>query len=323
MTEPRKHHYLPQFYLRNFSENEKQVVQFEKTKEARSFGTSIGDAAAVRDYHRIDHDEAEDPFALERFLSQVEGIQASLLNEVINKGVESSSLDRGDLVFFISLMRLRVPPVKRFFESSLREIVRSTGHILSRKGKLPSPPAGLEKELSPENWNITISNWKILHHMFLLAVDTDVLSILERMNISILRTNGQDKFITCDQPVAEFHPHAKASDSEGRALADPLIQLSLPISHHLMLYLSWDKEQTPESPLTIEQVREFNRRTIISAENYVFSSDNDPSVKTLIKLNYGNNAGFELSDALDVGDSFYHISRFKSVMGESEYKITN
>ena len=78
MSEPRKHHDVPRFYLARFATRKQQIYQIEKLPTPRVYPISIRDAAAVRDYHRLDWDGVPDPQGLERVLAKVEDYPSEL-----------------------------------------------------------------------------------------------------------------------------------------------------------------------------------------------------------------------------------------------------
>jgi hypothetical protein len=80
MSSPRKHHFLPQFYLRGFSTNRDGIFQIEK-QQGRYYGCKIKDIAAIRDYHKLDGKETSDPQYFEKKLAELEGIQAEHVNQ--------------------------------------------------------------------------------------------------------------------------------------------------------------------------------------------------------------------------------------------------
>ncbi len=135
MSKPRKHHYLPQFYLRGFSNDGKSVCQIEKDS-SRSYMCSIRDTAAIRDYHELDGPDYEDANALEKGLAEIEGQLAVAVAHAIEAGIATSKT-HARLVEFVSLMRVRVPAFKAHIERSVGEVVRSTGLIMERSRKLP------------------------------------------------------------------------------------------------------------------------------------------------------------------------------------------
>src|SRR4051812_34256729 len=84
MTTARRHHYVPQFYLRGFSPPRKkvrQVVVFDRNRRA-PFQSPIANIAAERDFNQIDV-EGLDPNAFEEAMARIEGELALALQRII------------------------------------------------------------------------------------------------------------------------------------------------------------------------------------------------------------------------------------------------
>lgn len=77
MSTPRKHHYLPQFYLEVFKIHPQKgkkphIWQIEKEGEQKSYSPAVEDTGCMRDYHSIDHNDQEpDHKSVESMLSQI------------------------------------------------------------------------------------------------------------------------------------------------------------------------------------------------------------------------------------------------------------
>lgn len=190
MTEPRKHHYLPQFYLRGFSEDQRSLFQSENTT-GQHYRCQIKDIAAIRDFHEIDADRITDPNAFEKALAEMERTLAEQLRILLSDGV-SNSTALGITIELLSQLRMRVPPVKNHIERSMSSNIRAVVEILERAGQLPKAPPGLEDMLRVENLKISIRNWKCLETMFDMAADPDTLNILRRMRATLYRSSGDD-----------------------------------------------------------------------------------------------------------------------------------
>lgn len=74
MSEPKLHHYVPQFHLRRFADERGQLWAWDKQSD-RIFRTSPGGIAAETQFYRLTQYEPEghDPLTLEKQLSQMEG----------------------------------------------------------------------------------------------------------------------------------------------------------------------------------------------------------------------------------------------------------
>jgi hypothetical protein len=319
MSEPRKHHYLSQFYLRGFSVDGRSVYQIEK-RRGRAYLSSIRDTAAIRDYHELDYSDADDPNVVEKELARVETMLAEGLKEAIQSGIVRPETHRR-IIELVALLRVRVPAFKASIEAFLQNVVRSAGMMLERKGELPTPPKGYEDLLRMDNLSITISNWKVLEFMFKIAADRRLFDLFAGMRPVVLRAREGAVFMTCDQPVALFHPTAALADAYGVGLADPAIEVSVPLSSRVLLFLSWPtatSTQATDREATDEEVAEFNRRTVVMADSFVFApAASQWALEATARYNHCS-AGFEL-DLLDGGSDFLHLARFRPVMRPDRY----
>ncbi|MCD4699990.1 MAG: DUF4238 domain-containing protein [Phycisphaerae bacterium] len=316
MSQPRKHHYLPQFYLRGFSVNGRQIYQIEKDS-SRGYLCSIEDAAAIRDYYELDYPGAKDPQSVEKRLAEIENRHSDVLRQIIENGSISPDV-HARLVEFVSLMRLRVPAVKAYIEKFLRQMVRSTTVIMERNGMLPPAPEVLPEVLKVDEVQIVIANWKCLEEMFVLAANPKILKILASMQPRIFHVPAGAMLLTCDQPVAIYHPEASPNDPYGIGIVHAHTEISFPLSSQVLLHLCWDTSVSENRLLTSAEVDEFNRRTIIMADSLIFAPEQSEYATAAVKRYRQYSAGVDLQ-VLDDGTGHFHIQRFRPVMSAERY----
>jgi hypothetical protein len=316
MSEPKKHHYLPQFYLRGFSANGRSIYQIEK-RGNKAYLCSVRDAAAIRDYHDLDSPDFKDRQAIEKGIAQAESQLSCTLATVIKSGIVNSEV-HANLIRFVSLMRCRVPAFKMFIEESLRHDVRSLTRIMERKNMLPAPPKGLEEVLRADNLLISISNWKCLEFMFRVAAAPKILEMLAAMTPSILKAPDGSFFLTCDQPVAIYHPLATPTDVYGVGIADQLTEISLPLSTQKLLRLSWNSNDTDRRTLTSAEAEEFNRRTIVMADSLAFAPEQSESSVKMVRR-YSRCSTSSDFQILEAESETIQVARFRPVMAADRY----
>lgn len=303
MSQPRKHHFLPQLYLRKFSRTGDSLYQIEKPT-GRAYGVSIKDLAAIRDFHRLDFDDVEDPQAVERELAQIEGKLSANLDLVLRNGV-GEQRTVAEVIGLISLLRMRVPAVKRHIEASLGASVRTVAEAMERQGKLPTPPPGLKEALKVANLDIQIHNWKCLELMFGMAFNPDVLNIMCNMQATLFRA-PEGSFVTSDQPVALFHTGRESPYGVGPATLG--VEISAPLSSNCLLLLKHSSEPDENRTATAGQIVEFNRRTIVMAEQYVYASETTQTLLDSVAALRESSAGF-CFDMLRAPNGTYQLLR--------------
>jgi len=317
MSTPRKHHYLPQFYLEGFKiEPQKgtkpHIWQIEKDGAQAHYSPAIEDTGCMRDYHSLDFtDEEPDHKAIETLLSKVEAEQAALVRNLrATKRLEASQVKQ--LAEFISLMRYRVPAFANHIEASFRSVVLDTFKIMYQAGKLGTPPQGLlnlfKRKGIDDSLEISISNWKILSHMLKVGFGPESIDLLAQLYYQVYSAKELDFFVTSDNPVALFHPSYDEIRPYGVGLATRGVELTLPLSSDTLIRAGRELQQG-SFLASAEEVVEFNRRTIIMGESYVFATKANTELKGMIGKLRHLSAGF-VFDNLFHGDGSVHISRF-------------
>lgn len=322
MSEPTKHHYVPQFYLRNFSRDQRSICQIVKVKSSdaqqSSYLSAIADTAAVRDYHKLDFDGAEDPNMIERELAKVEGQLANTVKRALESGVDDKQV-REMLPLLVSLLLMRVPRYKVFIEDLLRATVSSVELMLERTGELPPVPKKLKEILSFEDVQRRIHNWICVAYMFQLACDAKVLGLLGAMHLSLWRTKCKGELLTCDNPVSLFRPDAKRTDSYGTGIGDRRVEISLPIAEDALILLTWNHDAPREGQLDETLIREYNRRTIVSADKVVFAStDKEEFLSMVDELRHCSTS--ITIETMDSQNECFHLMTQWPVMPPEEYQ---
>ena len=305
-SEPRKHHFLPQFYLRGFSIDRRGIFQVEKST-GRHYVCQIKDIAAIRDYHELDGTDTDDPYLFEKKLAEVEGQQAAHLQSTLVEGITQEH-HRLSLLELLAVMRMRVPAVKEHIDRSYGSTVRATALALQRSGRLPTPPKGLEETLRVENLDIKVLNWKCLEVMFRMGSSEKVLHILARMRATLYRAPFGSRFVTSDQPVALYHPTLWKS-AYGAGPGTLGVEVSFPLSSRALVMLDHIAQPHSERVATCAEVEEFNRRTVVMAQEYIYTGETPKGAATLAQKSSTVFAGFRHED-IDAGKEFLQIHRF-------------
>lgn len=143
----RNHHYVPQFYLRNFSSDEK-VFAFN-TKNGKLFSSSPRNIASERDLYRL---EGPEPQLAEKMFGEIETAITPILNNIISteKLPAFDSDEFISLMWFISLMVVRHPGQLTKFEEFMKTVMQRSveifAHHISAEGKTLGDGQKITKE---------------------------------------------------------------------------------------------------------------------------------------------------------------------------------
>lgn len=323
MSIPKKHHYLPQCYLRGFKivpqpSKVSHIWLIQKCSEPNPVSPSISDTGCEKGYHDDDTDpDNKDKSSLERAFSKIEGAHATVIRDVVNSKSVSDE-NRENLALFISIMRCRVPSFKKHIEKSLQDVVSSTTRIGLRSGRLRPPPpqiTDLVEKHGDNFFNVKIKNWMLLLQMINAGIRSDVPAILERMHFSLIEANGDIDYITCDTPVSLYVPDYELRRPYGVGLADKEIEVSIPLNSRFLLLLSW--HNMPHYQIVDnDRIQEFNRRAIITADRFIYASNLFNGLVHEVSSLHKSFSGFD-NQSLDYGSGFCNMARFIPVSGKN------
>jgi hypothetical protein len=209
-------------------------------------------------------------------------------------------------------MRYRVPAFAAYIEKSLRSVVLDTFKMMYRAREFSTPPPQLQKMFDSkgidDSLHISISNWKILCHMFGLSLGPESIGLLGEYNYHIYSAENPNFFVTSDNPVALYYANYDEIRPYGVGLAMKGVEVTLPLSSDTLIRAGREL-QPGASVATVGEVEEFNRRTIIMSEHYVFASVTSTELRQRIGGLKDIRAGF-VFDNLFHGDGSVHVSRF-------------
>lgn len=303
-------------------------MQIEKSQNPRSYLAAIRDTGAIRHFHTIEQqDGSKDSQSIETELSKIESGQCKLIRK-IERHKRLSAADKRTLIEFVSVMRVRIPSFREYISQHLGTVIQSVTQMLGKDRRfeqavdkyapeLPNLPEPIlkafgdraRKMIEENQYDIEISNQKLLSYMFQLGFNDSIIQILMRMEITFVKSPQGVLFVTSDQPVAVFNPHASPSDTTGSGLLHQDIELTFPLTSNLLVRLDWSQRPGIWEKASVSQVEEYNRRTIIMAQGFVYSSRRTDELVSMVAEHAGFQAGSDLSSRGQGSDAVHITSR--------------
>lgn len=263
MTEPKLHHYVPQFYLKRFAAASGRVWVWDKLKDA-IFQTNPKNIAAENNFYWMQElaDAGLDPNTMEKQLSGLEA-NVSLITDQwlywfsdleLGRPVDIPEINREEVALFVAVQWLRT--------LDQREIIAALGNI--------DPTDAKEQARQHTNlvWDLRIVN-----------------AVRDRIKKSVWifgRNETEMPFITSDNPIA-FKTPDNRQWTRGGILA-PGVYAVYPLSPGIVMYCHdpvgrWEvisKFANCLSPVrfTEELVESDNCGQVFMARRFVISSVN-------------------------------------------------
>lgn len=231
----KKHHYIPQFYLRNFLNNQDKIFVFDKITKKISIQSEKG-TFWEKFLYRVDfekHEKITDQKIIEQRkkswgLSDVDisnekihpdmieddllGLSENLNKPIIDKIIRNEKIDskeKRELSSFISLMYVRNPVFleridnaeKRMYEGDLSYVITNEYIIdeFIKKELLTVPKEKLLNCYKNKNYRVKIPQEKKIFGMLSCAHILD--GILYPQTFILLKCSKETSFLTSDNPV--------------------------------------------------------------------------------------------------------------------------
>ena len=232
MSAPKKQHYVPQLYLREFLDPntppgyEPYVWIFAedgKTKNRRAPKNVLWEM----DLYTLEKDGTKQ-YELEELLSKLEGDYAKLVRGKVKARLPLSDTEHITLCAFVAAMLQRTVRKRDNLESSLDELISKVERLEEHHGAAPSTSSKLKADK------------KDAHRVGSAAVLSDITELLHQMSLAFFCTDGTNsRFITSDDPVAVFNPDLQWQRFYGPGIGQKNVQITMPISPDITVCLTW------------------------------------------------------------------------------------
>lgn len=226
MNQPKKHHYVPRFLLKNFSfgkKDKEKIHIFDKASQ-RSFVSSIKDAGAENYFYR-DVDERE--LSTEDKLSKLETETAPIIEKIINEqSIKNLTLlDFGVLSLFIAVQKLRTNNQRHL----IHQMNQSVSAWFRKDGIDPNKDVENFMEISKEEADEYAT--KLLH-----SIPGELAPLIIQKAWVLHKAPKHHNFLISDHPVT-LHNHRPRPHRGNLGVGLEGIEIQFPISSSLCLTL--------------------------------------------------------------------------------------
>jgi len=240
-NETKRQHYLPQFYLKGFTKEEKLWV-YDREKNEFRIQTPLN-TAIEKDYYSFIDNKGEKNKSIEKMLANIEGRVVPVFDK-ISKQENLSVEDKGIMSLFLSFFIYRVPEFQKLSDEIAHKISEITiKNLISSKEQAAKWIKNYEKDtgktfdVAPETlfeyaqnpqFEITIDRNTTLKQMLDLSYKHK--DYLFNMDWEILRAPNNTSFITTDNPFVLLPPKGFPIGIRGYGLRTKGVKKIIPLS---------------------------------------------------------------------------------------------
>lgn len=284
MSDPKKHHILPQFYLEFFSRNGRLQI-YDRNKQEFREGTPLG-TAFQKHFYSVERKDGTKDASIEKWLSNIEGrAKAAILTLKQRKPLSHEG--EAYLALFAGLMWTRTVEFDRsvkliaepLLKKALRDVVtfeNAKTFFSDREESLN--PALLETKasevfriLSSDTFKIELNRNMPLQQMVNVAGETA--DILLGMNWIYMHPPSRGSFVTCDNPFILIPPDDYRDGTTRLGLATPGVFVLLPLAQDLALVAAASGGAREHRETNQPHVRYMNLETTLQSDRLLIGRD--------------------------------------------------
>jgi len=245
-SEPKRHHFLPKFYLRHFADHKKRVRMYESGRKKKAIVTSVNNAAVQSGFYTVTEESGEESQKVERLLSLIEGQAKAAIERILKGKFPPDPGDRNFLALFLALQTLRTPEHRRQYEVMVdyTQKVMLEGWTpdyvrerLKEKGLEPTDEAVAEiidVVENPDKYEFVPHQNE--HIKIMLSVATQVAPVIAARAWLVGHCKTAT-FITSDHPVVWYSRPTEMSRYVGVGIANAE-EVYYPLDRHYVLALA-------------------------------------------------------------------------------------
>lgn len=282
-NKPKKHHYLPQSYQKNFTNNKKLVwVYDKKTKTTREQPTRT--TGVINDYYTLQLNDENFNTDVETYLSNIDGLFATVFKK-FQKEEQISEKERFEMSACISFLYTRTPTFQSRYEKTESEAIKQINKIFYDKDKMKETIKRRRKGVKDLNkieriikggeYDIKFKREESIVMMAKLA--PQLISVFNMYEWTIYKSPKNSSFITSDNPIIMLPPSNQQPDKfAGVGLLTPGVSLFFPLSSNLLLVMTGEERPLKNIfYLGIERkkIRAINDLIFRSSLRYVIARD--------------------------------------------------
>jgi len=262
MAEKKQQHFVPQFYLRNFSEDKTHINAYNVLTKKTNY-TQIKTSCRENYFYGKN-------LKVEEFLCDMENIQAKIVREIIlAKNVDLSSSDNhGFLLFFLLLQKIRTQTAKKDSDLFLNHSFNQYIKPMMRNNK------DFEKYSDEYIQGLKIVSPDFFYKTGIPLALESFFAIMDLQPI-IIEIKSNKEFITSDTPVI-FNNYVDFKEYPLLSLVSPGLQIICPLTNKLMLFLfDNDLYKLKKNSISGSDIDAFNEIQLLKCSESVFFKNKD------------------------------------------------
>jgi hypothetical protein len=314
MSEPVRHHYVPRFYLRGFTNPESDGLLHVWAKRQDGYRVAtIKDAGVERHFYTVKTKLRErDPSLIENALAKIDDRAAVLLRKLLRCEPLTGD-ERAFFGYFVGNMFLRGPAFRRMTKYQVQNALLAVFKVMAtnrqafettwdwyerQEGEKLTP--GERDELYEV---ICGGDIEIIpgpeESLRLLPLAHEIGQCVSRMEWQILVAPDPGFFLTSDNPVVHVDPKAAGDNALDVGFGTAGVEATFPLSRKLLLRARYGENSLEYIRIASGEVHDLNKRTIQFASRFVYATFKSHRVERWVRESSHLAPGYKMRIGVD------------------------
>jgi hypothetical protein len=295
LSDPKRHHYVPRFYLRRFTDESGLLWVYDRKKDGQCRGQTPENTTVANRFYGYVRADGTYTDEIERSLAAIESEVAMVLERWDQAGHTTTPDEIALMAQFLGLMHTRVPrsvkAAKEFREIWAIEFAKLLGErrdwieaFFKEHPPHAAMPITVDQMMeslreADERFEVAVDAKSALAES--LSVAHAIAAQLADLNWCLCKASAKRQFVTSDSPLCVFAA-TRGGALLGAGFGLPQIEVSFPISPSTCL-LADRRHNQSRLALSAEKVEVLNKRMAMHAERCVISSGCHKRTKEITK----------------------------------------
>jgi len=284
MSEPKRHHYLPQFYLEQFCRDGSLWVFDRDTSEFRP--QTPKNTALISHYYSVEDEAGNKRTGIESLLSQLEGYAKPIMAKLLAQDAITES-DKEEFSIFVAFMMNRVPDFEKSVNAFEAHLIKRTSNLIfsdekrvqaimdrmeRETGKRPEISAKKLAEFHKRG-EYTIEMHRNESLRLMLDLSMDLACYFQQMDWVVFHVPPKTSFITTDNPVVLVPPVDFEAGFYGVGIITKGARKLFPLSQTTCLIMGDRGDRVVHRDVDRQSVRSVNLTLAGYSDRFVIGRD--------------------------------------------------
>ena len=293
----RRHHYLPQMYLRGFADDADLVWVFDRQNNTY-IHQGILKTAVKKDFYTVIGPDGQKTDAVEQMLANiVEGPMKRIIERLDKKNLTWEGEDRAVLALFVALLRTRNPAFDkdqnefteqfhRWWAKAKHSSVEATEESLrkyqSETGEDMTDVSAQEAFEMIRDDQYEINNPRQNNIKMMMSMALEIAQAVFRLNWEVFAAPKGMSFLTCDNPFTVVPPPFFDDSIQGYGILTPGASTVVPLSSRTAICFFGNGDRTRGAVVYRNFLRNVNMVVAANSERFVIAKD-EPLLRSVVR----------------------------------------